>query len=78
MGSDKNRRWLRVAALALGFVGTWAFLVHGLPALRAVPAIAEVTEAVGASGIDAGAIWWSEVPATGISELQARDVANRR
>lgn len=65
---------LRVAALAAGLAGAFALLTVGLPALRSsVPAVAEVTEAIEASGIDAGAIWWSEVPESALAERQVRD-----
>ncbi len=64
------RRW---AALAFGLAVIWAFVFVIAPALQKNEMVRPLAEYVRESGIDASALYYTEVKETGEAEVYLRD-----
>lgn len=60
--------------LFAGFFCVWLFMYVIAPACKQIDAVDKYTSYVRESGIDASALWWSEVEETATAEMGARAV----
>ena len=65
-----SKRWLH---LALGLFLLWAFIFVLGPMLQKIPDVGTLSKYINESGIDAGALYYTEVKEVGESEQAIRD-----
>ena len=66
------KRW---AALGLCLLVLWVFVFVVAPLLEQVPAVGRITSYVERSGIDASALYYTELEETAEAEMHLRDAA---
>lgn len=72
MTQETIKRLTGWGGLIAGFMGIWLFMYVIAPACKQIDAVETYTTFVRESGIEASALWWTEVEETGTAEMGAR------